>query len=73
MIEEDFHGWTEADALRKFEEIVYRVRKYDGHEVANFIVGNGAIKEAIQKEAMMHGLDARERMDNPGVLVVEIV
>ena len=73
MIEEDFHGCTEADALRKFEEIVYQVRKYDGHEMAEFITGNGVIKEAIRKEAMMHGLDARERIDNPGVLVVEIV
>jgi hypothetical protein len=73
MIEEDFHGWTEADALRKFEEIVGHVRKYDGHEVANFITGNGAIKEAIRESARYQGLDARERIDNPGVLVVEIV
>jgi hypothetical protein len=73
MIEEDFHGWTEAAALRRFEEIVGHVRKYDGYEMATFITGNGAIKEAIRHEALMHGLDARERIDNPGVLVVEIV
>ena len=68
MIKRDYHLWKLEDAIRDVEHLIDRARMNKPIEV-ELITGNGVIKSQLFHLFVEYGLEAKEKLGNPGVII----
>jgi hypothetical protein len=72
MIVRDYHGWSFEDALDDTHKVVGAVRIKGHIREAEFITGNGQIRQAVYKILQEYDLHPRFKLGNTGTILVTI-
>lgn len=68
----DFHGWSHDDAIEEVHKIVGRIRISNNTRSVDFIVGHGTIRKDLIRVLKEYKLDPQVKLNNSGVITVQI-